>query len=83
MIVYGELGRMWKEAVMACFKILSHYLLGENKENHETLEWLASRLRTKPRTLQRAWRGANHSTAMIRRCLLLKESLKFFDHILN
>jgi hypothetical protein len=34
-IVHGELGRKWKEAVMICFKALSQHLPGWTMENHE------------------------------------------------
>jgi hypothetical protein len=33
----NELEIIWKEAVVALFKVLSRYLLGKAKENHETL----------------------------------------------
>jgi hypothetical protein len=37
MIVNDELGRMWKEAFMACFNILSQNLTGGTEENHRNL----------------------------------------------
>jgi hypothetical protein len=35
MIVNYELERMWKEAVMACFKVLSQHMAGGTKKQHE------------------------------------------------
>jgi hypothetical protein len=37
MIVNNELERMWKEAVMASFKVLSKHLPGGPEEKHEHL----------------------------------------------
>jgi hypothetical protein len=34
--VYCELSRMWKEAVVVCFKILSQHLSGGIEENNES-----------------------------------------------
>jgi hypothetical protein len=33
--VNDELERMWKEAIMACFKVLSQHLCGEIDESHK------------------------------------------------
>jgi hypothetical protein len=35
MIVNDDLGGMWKEKVMVCFKVLSHHLPTGNEENNE------------------------------------------------
>jgi hypothetical protein len=35
MIMNDELERMWKEMVMALFKVLSWHLLGETEKNYE------------------------------------------------
>jgi hypothetical protein len=35
MTVNNELERMWKEAVMAKFKVLSQHLPGRTEENHK------------------------------------------------
>jgi hypothetical protein len=64
MIVNNELERMWKEAVVAKFMVLSRHLPGGTKENHEKpqsgqpvsgprIEHGTSRIRS---------RSANHST---------------------
>jgi hypothetical protein len=37
-IMNSELGRIWKEAVMASFKVLSQYLSGGTTENYEKLQ---------------------------------------------
>jgi hypothetical protein len=35
--VDNEIERMWKEAVVACFKVISQYLPGGTEENHENI----------------------------------------------
>jgi hypothetical protein len=41
----NELERIWKEAVMACFKLLSWHMPGGTTENHETTSIRIDRLR--------------------------------------
>jgi hypothetical protein len=40
MTVNNELDKMWKEAVMIYFKVLSQHLLGGTEENNENLLFL-------------------------------------------
>jgi hypothetical protein len=35
MNVNDELERMWREAIMTCFNVLSHHLFGEIDESHK------------------------------------------------
>jgi hypothetical protein len=37
----NELERKWKEAIVACFKVLSRYLPGGTGENHKKLSFRA------------------------------------------
>jgi hypothetical protein len=37
MIVNVDFERMWKEAVIVCFEVLTQHLSGGTKENHENL----------------------------------------------
>jgi hypothetical protein len=49
--VNGETIRLWKEASMAYFKILSQHVPGRTEEYHKNLsEQLASEPRSKPGT---------------------------------
>jgi hypothetical protein len=38
MLINGQQIRIWKEAIMALFKALSHDLPENNQENHENLQ---------------------------------------------
>jgi hypothetical protein len=47
----SELERMWKEAAVALFKVLSQHLLGGTEENHEVVSvaclWASLHILTK------------------------------------
>jgi len=45
-----EFERMWNEAVIAYFKLLSHYFSGRNDEETKTIPYCASGPRFKPAT---------------------------------
>jgi hypothetical protein len=52
--------RMWEEAVVAYFKVLSRNLPGGTEENHQTFVGMAG-LRVEPATYRIQSRSVNHS----------------------
>jgi hypothetical protein len=50
LIVNGELKKKQKEAVMACFKVLSQHLTGRNEPRKSSVRYQVSILKIKPET---------------------------------